>query len=43
MKLISKSQVLMIHGELIGQTGGMDGVRDEGLLESALVFSVSDL
>lgn len=37
MKLISKSQVLMIHGELIGQTGGMDGVRDEGLLESALV------
>ncbi|MDD4402342.1 MAG: type II toxin-antitoxin system death-on-curing family toxin [Desulfitobacteriaceae bacterium] len=36
MKRIIKSQVLQMHSLLIKQTGGIDGVRDEGLLDSAL-------
>lgn len=36
MKKISKAQVIKIHSMLIDQTGGTDGIRDEGLLESAL-------
>ena len=31
-----KKQVLSIHSSLIEATGGADGVRDNGLLESAL-------
>jgi death-on-curing protein len=33
---LTKKQVLMLHGQLIQETGGSDGVRDEKLLESAL-------
>ena len=29
-------QVVKIHGILISKTGGMDGVRDEKLLDSAI-------
>ncbi|MCF6464506.1 type II toxin-antitoxin system death-on-curing family toxin [Clostridium sp. Cult2] len=36
MKRLSKEQVIKIHSILINQTGGIDGVKDEGLLESAL-------
>ena len=36
MKILSKSQILMLHTALIAQTGGIDGVRDEGLLDSAI-------
>lgn len=36
MKIISKKQLLMLHSELISQTGGAGGIRDEGLLESAV-------
>ena len=36
MKTLSKKQVLTLHSALIQEFGGMDGVRDEGLLESAL-------
>ena len=36
MKVLSKRQILLLHTALIEQTGGSDGVRDEGLLESAL-------
>lgn len=36
MIILSKEQVLMLHGQLIYATGGSDGVRDEGLLDSAL-------
>lgn len=35
MKKLSKEQVIEIHSMLISQTGGTDGIRDEGLLESA--------
>ena len=36
MKTLSKRQVLLLHSSLIEAFGGSDGVRDEGLLESAL-------
>ena len=33
---LTKEQVVSIHSSLIKASGGTDGVRDEGLLESAL-------
>ncbi|NMA83196.1 MAG: cell filamentation protein Fic [Epulopiscium sp.] len=33
---LSKEQVIKIHSMLIEQTGGSDGIRDDGLLDSAL-------
>lgn len=33
---LSKSQILLIHDQLISETGGSSGLRDEGLLDSAL-------
>jgi death-on-curing protein len=36
MKKISINQVLMLHSMLIKQSGGIDGIRDSGLLDSAL-------
>lgn len=33
---LTKEQVLMLHSQLIDATGGSDGIRDVGLLESAL-------
>ena len=33
---LSKEKVLLLHGLLAEETGGSVGVRDEGLLESAL-------
>ena len=36
MKKLSKDQVLMLHAELLRETGGAEGLRDEGLLDSAL-------
>lgn len=36
MKTLSKRQILMLHQQLVEQTGGSDGIRDEGLLDSVL-------
>lgn len=36
MKILNKRQVLLLHSALIAQSGGLDGIRDEGLLDSAL-------
>lgn len=36
MILLSKEQIKHLHSKLIQATGGIDGIRDEGLLESAL-------
>jgi death-on-curing protein len=36
MKRLSRQQVLRLHTMLINETGGSDGLRDEGLLDSAL-------
>jgi len=36
MKRLTKEQVLLLHDQLIEVTGGKNGIRDEGMLESAL-------
>ena len=36
MRVLSKRQVLMLHAALIAESGGCDGIRDEGLLDSAI-------
>lgn len=36
MTRLSKSQVLLLHDQLIAETGGSSGLRDEGMLDSAL-------
>ena len=36
MKKFSREQVLILHTMVIKQSGGIDGVRDNGLLDSAL-------
>ena len=36
MKRLTKTQILKMHSLLIQKTGGSNGVRDEGLLDSAL-------
>lgn len=33
---LSKPQILLLHEQLIAETGGSSGLRDEGMLESAL-------
>lgn len=33
---LSKEQVILLHERLIEATGGGDGIRDEGMLDSAL-------
>ena len=33
---LTKKQLLLLHEELITETGGAAGIRDEGLLDSAL-------
>ncbi|MDR0818663.1 MAG: type II toxin-antitoxin system death-on-curing family toxin [Oscillospiraceae bacterium] len=37
MIAITKEQVISFHSELLEKTGGLLGIRDEGLLQSALV------
>ena len=36
MIVLSKEQVISLHSQLIEETGGVGGLRDEGLLDSAL-------
>ncbi len=36
MKRLTTKQVVQMHSFLIKETGGSDGLRDKGLLESAL-------
>ena len=36
MKTLTKRQIIMLHEQLIAETGGVQGLRDDGLLESAL-------
>ena len=33
---LSKPQILFLHEQLIAETGGSSGLRDEGMLDSAL-------
>ncbi len=34
---LTKEQILYLHSELIASTGGLDGLRDDNLLQSALL------
>ena len=48
MKILKTRQILLLHSVLIAESGGSDGVRDEGLLDSAVntpfqTFSGQDL
>ena len=36
MKILSKAQILALHEHLVSESGGTPGLRDEGLLDSAL-------
>lgn len=36
MKVLSKHQIRMLHTALMARSGGIDGLRDEGLLDSAV-------
>lgn len=36
MKYLTKEQVIYLHKQLIQEFGGMEGIRNEGLLESAI-------
>ena len=40
MIILTVDELIKIHGRLIEKTGGLDGLRHRGLLESA-VFSIS--
>ncbi|MBQ3668845.1 MAG: hypothetical protein II920_06435 [Clostridia bacterium] len=31
MKILTKQQILMLHSQLIAETGGIQGLRDENL------------
>ena len=33
---LTKEQIILLHTQLIQETGGSDGIHDEGLPESAL-------
>ncbi len=36
MKVLSKRQIVLLHSQLIDQFGGLDGIRYDGLLDSAV-------
>ena len=36
MIILSKAQILKLHTQLIDEFGGIDGIRDMGLFESAI-------
>ena len=36
MIVLSKQQIIAMHHTLVVKTGGLDGLRDEGLLDSAI-------
>ena len=37
MRILTKKQIITLHAQLIKETGGMDGIRDEGLFDSAIL------
>lgn len=37
MILLTTEEVIMLHGKLLAATGGLPGLRDRGLLESAVL------
>jgi death-on-curing protein len=43
MQFLEKDEVLAIHERLLNQFGGLPGIRDQGLLDSALVAPINRL
>lgn len=43
MRTLNKRQVILLHQQLINEIGGSPGLRDEGLLESALAAPFQSL
>jgi len=41
MHFLEKDEVLAIHERLLNQFGGLPGIRDEGLLDSALCAPIN--
>ena len=41
MILLSKEQIKHLHSKLIQETGGINGIRGEGLLDSAVICTLS--
>ena len=37
MIILTKDQIILLHAQLKKETGGSDGIRDEGLLDSAVL------
>ena len=36
MKTLTKEQIVFLHSQLIDSTGGAEGIKDDGMLESAI-------
>ena len=36
MNMLTKQQILLLHSQLIRQSGGSDNIRNEGMLDSAI-------
>lgn len=36
MKILTTRQILLLHADLITESGGLDGIREQGLLDSAV-------
>jgi death-on-curing protein len=36
MITLSQEQIIRLHGKMVEATGGLDGIRDETMLDSAL-------
>ena len=43
MKTLSKQQIILLHEHMIQETGGAHGLRDEGMLDSALAHTSDSL
>ena len=41
MMILSVEEVTQLHSQMVGKTGGSDGLRDRGLLESAVYSAQS--
>ncbi|MCS4487527.1 Fic family protein [Streptococcus sp. SQ9-PEA] len=41
MRILTVDQIIELHSRLIQTTGGLDGVRDAGLIESSLSSAFS--
>lgn len=41
MKQLTEDHIIRLHSQLIGATGGLDGVKDRGLISSSLASAFS--